>query len=58
MTVFRSATLRIFFFAIHAGAKELKNGTVSIPSLLGARHFRDVVKKQAGKFACVFGQGT
>ena len=24
MTVFRAATLRTFFFAIHAGAKELK----------------------------------
>ena len=24
MTVFRTATLRTFFFAIHAGAKELK----------------------------------
>ena len=25
MTVFRTATLRTFFFAIHAGAKELNN---------------------------------
>ena len=25
MTVFRTATLGIFFFAIHAGAKELNN---------------------------------
>ena len=26
MTVFRTATLRTFFFAFHAGAKELKYG--------------------------------
>ena len=30
MTVFRAATLRTFFFAIHVGAKELSNIFVKI----------------------------
>ena len=33
MTVFRAATLRTFFFAIHAGVKELN------PTLLLANYF-------------------
>ena len=30
MTVFRAATLRTFFFAFHAGAKELKMGRFTL----------------------------
>ena len=32
MTVFRAATLRIFFFAFHVGARELKNENKNITS--------------------------
>ena len=51
MTVFRAATLRKFFFAIHAGAKELNctgyaswashlnHGSISLLSLEAFIHF-------------------
>ena len=41
MTVFRAATLRTFFFAFHAGAKELKRkaGGVFIPKQRQMYHF-------------------
>ena len=41
MTVFRTATLRTFFFAIHAGAKELKKLFARLPLQLrsGVKEF-------------------